>query len=229
LPNGNTASEVIGPDGNRLFAAIPDGLYLDDVADNKINNRDSLTETEYTGPVPDTTRFGDASRPEYTVDSGAPFADNGLLKVPDGSATVQQFRAATTESISDITWEIDFTAQSTQSEGFYGVHLAIADQSVTWQTYRADNSYIMLISPDGRFELVQTENGNFNTIIAGSWDADTATHVGEVTVDDSGNWELFYDGVSQGTVTDTTFTSMEHIGFGSSIDAEIDHDTLRVF
>jgi|Deesub1362A_J573_1020465.scaffolds.fasta_scaffold00348_79 hypothetical protein len=75
----------------------------------------------------------------------------------------------------------------------------------------SSNYYVLYIqnkSTSPAVLLVKNQaGGGDTTLISFTWDSDTNEHTLKLTRDSSGNWELFYDGVSKGTATDSWLPS----------------------
>ncbi|RKZ28852.1 hypothetical protein DRQ36_09820, partial [bacterium] len=63
------------------------------------------------------------------------------------------------------------------------------------------------------FTLYRWDNGSATAIIDATVTHDTNWHTMKVTRDAAGNFEIFYDGISKGTVTDATYSACTHIHF----------------
>jgi len=82
------------------------------------------------------------------------------------------------------------------------------------------------------FEIIGSniyiENDRINRIISTTWANDLLDHTFEVTKDGTGNFELFIDGISEGTAHDTEFSSSSYMSFWEHNYIGIDIDNFRV-
>jgi len=227
LGDGSEISEVRTGAGDVLFSAsaIPDsGIYLDDVADNKLNNRDTYSTTGFDGTEPASSTFSNPSRPEWSVDSGGPSASGEEIVLPAGDSTNQII--STPLSNDKLRWDFEFECQSTPSFGRLGIQLL-------WESN--NDVYQVDIQGNGTYRIQKREGGTGSVIIDGTWDGDAQRHTGAVEHDGNGNWELFYDGASQGTASDSylpNFTDVRLANGGAAeigLDSEVRVDNFRVF
>ena len=83
-------------------------------------------------------------------------------------------------------------------------------------------------SEDSWVRLCKTVSSSSSSLISGSWSIDTEWHIIKVTRDSSDNFELFFDGVSKGTTTDTILTSSKQIRLHAYQETQ-KFDDLEVF
>jgi hypothetical protein len=151
--------------------------------------------------------YGDAeavygvNRPIWEVTSGSPSMGSGTLTLPGGSRAVS--RSIDTRF---TTGEVAITYQQ-----------AAAGAQVDYQFWYSGPSddFLALSSEAGTVKLKKVENGTYGDILSGTVPDDTAEHTIRTTRDESGNWELFADGTSQGTATDTFIPDYDRARFNN--------------
>jgi hypothetical protein len=170
-----------------------DNYLFDDFADNGFNDRAGSKTGQYPDPsLGPSKNYRGYVRPRWRSAGGSPTVSNGELVLPPGDTTTQ-IAVAENIALETGTWEFDF--QFSTTPGFSHQFEFIREDG--------DNYYFIESQSGGGFELRKKEAGSFSTVIAGNWPVDSAAHTTKVTRDGSGNWELFFDGSSQGTTTDT--------------------------
>jgi len=188
---------------------------LDDWQDNKLTTRDSeaTTPIKISSPyVQDANTF----RPSWTTESGSPSASGGVLVLTAGDTTAQGISTPTTFFVG--TWEVDIQKQADGTTS--GVDV------IDWVS-GGSKKYIIGWNYDGAYNLrdiVDTVN-----IISATHAEDTAWHTCKATRDSSSNWELFFDGVSDGTATDSTTTSIDEVWVYNYEDIEVHYDNLKIW
>ena len=213
-------------DGEEI-SAIPDlGLYLDDWEDDKLSNRDLFSDTALSPAElePTQSEFESPIRPEWTVDVGSPQATNTQLELDSDSA----LRADFTENITQnsLTWEFDWNHQDSNSR-FIGQMFAETSSIHTNPRYYETGYFVQIDNQNNRYRLTKDSSGSPSSIITDDGShSDSGTC--KVTRDENGNWELFKDGDSVGTATDTSHTNPEYVAF-STEDGGTDVDNYRVF
>lgn len=230
---GGTAAEFDLGDG------IPDSdVYLhDDWGDNKLTNRDDSETTTYNG-------VEGVYRPEWAVDittGSDPFsANNSQLEVrgPGDEDRRASLRAGINLNLDEmVTWE------------YTGLDFDLADDTVPEASFQPfsttttpvgdfpgcyEQGYTAVLDSSAnqiRFYEV-TDADNFTELISDSSinNPDTLT----ITRDASGTWEVYVDGNSIGTATDTTHTAAELTAFGvrsrsDDFQSNYDVDEVKVF
>jgi hypothetical protein len=217
--------------GSRLGAhdaltasAIPDdaGVYLDDVADNKLTNRDiySTTPLDDSVVVPSGSPYGPPVRPEWTTASGSPSATGEELVIPDGSSTTQILSTST--PMTSGTWDLDWQQISAPSSGI-----------LRWfPIYEDSNNWIAVENTIGanREVFAKLEGGSFSVLIRnGGAYTGTSNREWMVTHDGDGNWEWFVNGSSVGTYFDAFLPTANEIRIRQELDTSVEADNLRVF
>lgn len=187
--------------------------YLfDDWKDNLLTSR--RWDDKMVFPVSELDKY----RPDWTTESDSPSASGGVLVLPDGSTTAQQVSTASGFTVG--TWEKDFTIISATTAGACNLFFIWTDNS---------NTLRVSIESDDDYMLVKIDGGTTTILVSSTWDGDTTQHTTKVTRDANGNFELFYDGVSQGTATDTFLPSTRDLSFLNNADSEVDIDNLKVY
>lgn len=205
--------------------------YLeDDWDDNSLTSRTSPSKDVF-------YQYGDGGagdllkgvyRPRWTTESGSPSATNNELQLSDGSTTYQAVSTPSNLSVGE--WGIDFQANAVITGGST-VFEPIQAGSLPYDDSRGrpTDGYFMQAVTNGSFELLREDTGsNSATIISGTWDDDTSSHTGKFTRDSYGGFELFYDASSQGTTTDTNFSTFEVLAIENNQEKRIDFDNLVV-
>lgn len=176
--------------------------YLeDDWDDNALSGRSNSEKGIY-------YQYGDGGagdllkavyRPLWTVTGGNP-------SVQSGSVVFGGTDADAIETPADMQtgeWEYDFTWTDNQDWDTFSFKIFQDGSNHFRFELKSDNA-----DPD--FKLVKIESGSSSHIIDSSWEDDQGIqHTVRYTRDSYGEFELFYDGASQGTGTDTfTLTNM---------------------
>ena len=171
-----------------------DNIYelLDDWGDNKVTSRDGAgtTSTGFTNLFAHKDKF----RPEWTVSANV-----------SAAAGRMQFSAVSAAKSAEIastfitgTWELD--QQRGATNGDQMMFKFLHDGTHYYMIYKTSNTTAL--------ELYHSIDG---FIIIGTWSNDDANHTFKATRDASGNFEIFEDGVSKGTVLNTTTTTSTKI------------------
>jgi len=198
-------------------AANPTYHIDDDFEDNLLSGRDNFYFED--------GLFKACMRPEHTTVSGSPSASGGKLVLPAGNVTEQ----AVSTPCTFITgaWEIDFAFVASPTAGYFAFRF-ISSASVVYAD-PSNDGYTVNVVYTGDFLLGRVDDGSGTTLIAGTWTVGTATVVIKVTRTSAGAFELFRDGVSQGTVTDATYTSSSFLVPDTRANQEIRLDNLKVY
>ena len=185
----------------------------DDWADSKLVSRDNRTTTA--ADVLGANEFAQKFRPEWTTVTGSPTAAGGKLVL---DAISEEVSTPSTPTVG--TWEADRSGALAGITSM--VFLIMHNGGTTFQ-----NSYfIQQQYPENYIYFAYESTDLIST--AYSWD--TANHTWKATRDASGNFEIFIDGVSKGTVLNTTMTVSATLGFMMK-NADGDHsiDNLKVY
>lgn len=202
--------------------------------DNSITGRSNPDEGYFLHPsdnlLSNDYEAGDALkgvyRPEWTTQSGSPSASNGVLSLSAGDTTQQSI--LTPSEFTAGTWETDYKFTNTPSSG--GICMVIMAQSTSLDGVgRPNNCYFGYNHFNGDYHLYLNNGGSATNIITtislGVPESFATMKISRTT---RGNFELFHNGTSQGTATDTTHTGSRYNGYGSNTDVSSDYDNLVV-
>lgn len=163
-------------------------LLTDDFGDTDLTDRVRPPSSGGTGG-----RGMGGYRPDWGIIRGSPEISNGSLLLPGGSNNDQWVLNDRFDFIvGDFSFDFEFP--SGMSSGYLAFLFARVDSS---------NKWFVQVDPGGSFYLGKEDSGNVTSVINGFWPDDTDNHKVRVTRDESDNWELFIDGNSQGTATDS--------------------------
>ena len=171
----------------------------DDWADNKLTSRDNRATTA--ASVLGANEFAQKFRPEWdTTNINTKISvETGYLKIVTSTDYDKYIKI--TDNITEGTWKMKQKLGEVNSSGGWNYTLAFMFTDT-------DNFYAAFISGfDEYVRFSKFVTGSNTHLIEGSITRDTDWHEVKITRDSSGNFELFYDGTSKGTVTDTSFTS----------------------
>ena len=196
-------SEVRSGDGRVFFGAIPDSeVYLqDDWGDNRLTDREDSGTTTYNG-------VEGVYRPEWGLAnafSNLPTVSNERLQLTDDDeGIVTEINLNLDET---VTWQ--FTGIDVSNSGTSGgdtAHFGLwAEQQDSQTSGRLNESYSVSVRNGDTVRLEKMDaDGNFDDFIIGSSISGSDNSV-TVSRTPSGEWELFVDGSSDGTATDTEF------------------------
>lgn len=159
-------------------------------------------------------------RPKWTAISGTWDASGRTLQSTSTGANVH---IGTPSTFITGTWEWDGKIDSIAANYYH----------FEWFVYiDADNYMQMYIYRFGdTFRLSKTVATVTTAIINGTYTVGTAWHTFKVTRDVAGNWEIFVDGVSKGTVNDTDITSCVQcaLGLKQAAASKVHKDNLRLY
>lgn len=210
--NASLTPNLVGTETPEL-----DNYLFDDFADNGFSNRTGSQTGQYPDPsLGPSKNYRGYVRPRWRSAGGSPTVSNGELVLPPGDTTTQ-IAVAENIALETGTWEFDFQFSSTP--GF----------SHRFDFIREDGSNVWFIESQsgGGFVLKKYEAGALNTVISGSWSPDTSPKTCKVTRDESGNWELFVNGTSQGTATDTFLPDGQRIRVVNQNTSELTVSEIR--
>ena len=203
-------SEITKTDRDLTSAA---NIYeiLDDWNDNKITARDGAETT----PTGFTNLFAqkDKFRPVWSGGT----ASDGNLKMT--GADQKEYCAST---FTTGTWEVGYYVDGT---GNYR-------DGILYNMYVDANNWYMLDDDHGHvhFNFIKNVNTYSTTIIENdSTGLDQAWITMKITRDGSGHFEIFYQGASKGTVTDTSITTSARLYVGCGNQVATYFDNLKVY
>ena len=188
---------------------------LDDWDDNKIVGRDAVTVTA-TGF---TDRFGKTFRPAWTTEAGTPTVVAGSLRLDNGD------HVSIASSFNTGTWQFDgyMTTGAVGWLAFY-VFSDIAAYQVNESGYRLHCGWQW-----NDFRFSRLDNGAVITLIDVEASLHNAFRNCKITRDGVGNWEIFYEGGSKGTILDNTHTTANYLHIYSSNPNTDRVDNLEVY
>ena len=181
----------------------------DDWADNKITSRDNRATTP--ASILGTNEFAQKFRPVWSGGT----ASDGNLKMTESS------QKEYCNSIFTIgTWEVDFYINGTDD----------TRGGLLYNMYINAGNYYYLKATNTMFNLEKQFNSSGTTIISTSFTpADQTWVTVKITRGSDGQFEIFSDGVSKGTTTDTDITSSSRLYVGCYGDVDTYFDNLKVW
>lgn len=197
---------------NLALGATHTGVFspfyaMDDFGDNNATStRSGVATTQYVNPTDGalTAEY----RPQWTLEGGSASAANQEMTVGSGGGYVSIPTTHTTGS-----WEIHFRFDTAPSSGELQTFLRRKDASNQWRVRTQDTGSLLLDSDEG---------GTNSTLVSSSWPVDTNPHTIRAERTRDGDWELFFDGVSEGTAADTFVPDSSAIfGFYNGCDTDV--------
>lgn len=143
-------------------------------------------------------------RPEWKAESGSPSASSGKLQLSAGGTTSQT--VSTPSNLTTGSFELKFQFNSDPTNGAFH-HSFICSNNSLSASVSTDAGYEMRPVHDGSYYLTLRDNGTATNLISSTWADDLNQHTITSTRDEDSNFELFLDGTSQGTTTDSTYTT----------------------
>ncbi len=218
------------------------GYILDDWDDNSLtSSRDSFDTTSFSGDEPSSSNSTTETRPQWTDHTGRSnlSATGQVLETDSSNSYVYStpFNVGGSSSWNTShTWSFHFkfvSKSSNNGSDYWGVAVNDAtnytDQNNGNNDTYFNNAYHVQINDNGSYDFRLANGGSRSGLIGGgSWSEDGNWKTGKVTRDSSGNWELFRNGSSQGTTTDTTHTDISHLGFCGDQRYVMNYDNLEV-
>lgn len=164
--------------------------FFDEWRENKLTKRGHYFTAA--GGVMGRTGFAPfLKRPEWTTTSGTPSASGGVLV--NDAAESEEVSIPTTFDVG--VWEVKFQNQATPTNGTIWVFNIL--ETVASNFWGAHNIIGIRYGFSKRVATVDS------VVITDTTITDTAWHTVKITRTSAGGWELFKDGVSVGTTTDT--------------------------
>lgn len=210
---------------NPIVAALAEITnYLeDDWDDNSLTNRTNADSDVFAHPS--SNEAGDVLigryRPEWTTENGSPTATNSRLELSDGDLLA-------TKSEQD-TGEFSFDFQ-TNGDDTGGISFSFIKQTTQYRNGKSSyTGYYNYIQGDGgTFSIARTDSGSFGTnVVETSWSGDNSSfHRSRVTRDSYGDFELFLDGTSKGTGTDSTYQTSRFLALYSGLANDVYIDNM---
>lgn len=197
---------------------LPDiNNYLeDDFGDNALTSRTNTNDGVYAHP--DANVAGDVFigryRPVWNNTSGAVTAQNTRAEFSNGDSTIA--RINTPSSFNTGSWE--WAVEVTSAPGTGGVELGAFSDSLD---LLAGNGIAINVTSNGNYNLLEVVSGNPDTFI----DAPSISYGSEIVYrlnrDSYGNFEVFTDGTSDGTATNTFTPEAIYSGIQSRADVDV--------
>ena len=148
-------------------------------------------------------------RPEWATVAGDPAAAGGVLVLSNDSVK-------TASSFNVGTWEYTVTKLN-NAANLEGFDLWLG----------ATSKYMLGWNAPGQFYLYDVVDAAI--IITSAQGTDLNQHTHKLTRDSNSNWELFFDGVSTGTVVDDTTTTFDEIHITEVADQIMHIDNLKIY
>ena len=183
---------------------IPDsGIYLDDWLDNRISNRETYSDLQYEffETTPEESAFDtEPERPEWTELQSTVTTSEGRVEFNDDDAE----RLGTSLSVDslpdDLHLRMDFEMQNTTTRSGRSMFFAFVNetededipQGITINIFPTGSTWDLNLQIDGSTLINETDISD-----------PTDPHFVEATRENGENWELFLDGSSVGTATDS--------------------------
>ena len=161
------------------------------------------------------------------VGSGVTTAVDGIT----GSTVLRLVSGTDTEdyaerniSLTAAVWEFDFrmlALNSTRNHPDFFPYFQDMDNFYGWIPFRGDGDYTF---------FHKRVAGTGTALISAAYTRDTNWRKFRIVTDGGGNWEIFIDDVSYGSVTDTSFLSTSKIAIGilPTIDEDSYFDNVRI-
>ena len=192
--------------------AIPDSeVYLhDDWGDNRLTDREDSGTTTYNG-------VEGVYRPEWTIARGDPQAVNEELDLDGDDVVTTELSVALSEGITVELSNFDGTGSRDGGTAQYGCSFISETNSIKASNrFELQRSYSIRDFGADNLALTRNDDSDRSVLIdIGSYSAPADI---TVTRTSNGEFEVFVDGVSQGTATDTTYSEISHCGFGARDD-----------
>lgn len=219
-------------------SSIPtNGFYLDDFEDGTLTNRSTYSDVTLTPETlePASSNYSSPKRPTWTQDisNGISVSDSNL--VLSGSTdyvmhTPLDVGGDTWDT--PIQWEFEVTHDG-NSNGNDRYAVALSGTSYTASnngnndTYFTSGGYAIALNDAGslgvRFgrDMDGDRQGLTTTLLEGDAFSSGTTVTFRLTRDSNGTWELFQNGSSKGSVTDTTYTDISYMGIAGDSRANV--------
>ncbi|WP_276301104.1 hypothetical protein [Halorussus lipolyticus] len=192
--------------------------FYDDFEDGSLRDRVGRRTGQYVSSDEPGRVYAGVERPIWKTGDGSPSVSNGALEMP-AADTTNQFVVATPYRFEVGTYEFTFQFSSTPSTGRVRFEF-LTETAAKWVQ--------IIVDPDGTLRLERNDGTGKTTIISGSWNGDTNQHTAKATRDESGNYELFVDGTSQGTASDTYLPNAKRVRLINTSDATVSIDRVKI-
>lgn len=194
---------------------IPDTeVYLhDDFGDGKLQNRDGGGTVTHNGET-------GVYRPEYTIDGGSPTVTNEQLDLVTDDALHTDINLNLSET---ITWEFtgfDLSDNGDDTANATWLNLFSETATVAGNLRGYEDGYAIRARTSGNFRLVRVDPSGETDIVTTSSVPDTFDTT--ITRQPDATWEVFVDGSSIGTGSDSNYTSPQYFGYSAQDTAGTD-------
>jgi hypothetical protein len=210
--NDNLTERVSG-ESDRILGGTQ-WYLIDDFGDGTLTGRTDPITGKYVSPVDGAA--DSLYRPEWSQ-LGSPSVSGGVLSLSAGDSTPQGVNLSTDVSVGEWSFEFEFSSDPTAS----GLYYRIIRQD-------GNNQIRVEVFNDGNIKIQKVDGGTISTLISGTWGSDTSTHTLRATRDQRGNMELFLDGTSQGTATDSFLPSIGDLEIANLTDSAVSVDDVEV-
>ncbi|ELY39894.1 hypothetical protein [Natronorubrum tibetense] len=196
-------------------AGVLNGWVLEDWEDDSLGWGRRFDDVPYAFDEPEDSEAVTTARVGWDVLAGDPIVSNNSLTLPGDATSGIETPAPTTAG----TWSFEFQFQTiSDGTGAFTPNIIRED---------TDNRWRISVIENGGLELRYDEGGSTSTVVSSTWPVDTDPHTVSAVHDGDGNWELFFDGVSEGTETETFMPSNPEI-FAPINTADHDLDVTRI-
>jgi len=212
--DGTDVTEIT-VDGQTVFTpppSVPASMeLLDDWEDgNLTSSRDDFDTTPFggtTSTLVESGAVGSLARPDWVMDEGSPSVVGSEHFVSDRDGCRTSFSPA---NLDGFIWEFRYSGTG---NGYINITANSTTRRISGSSdVNLEDGYFLFIGSS--VALARDSGGSTSTVISGPSTPSGEFNV-KVTRDASGTFELFIDGTSEGTGTDTTFTSSNHVGFAN--------------
>lgn len=182
----------------------------DDWGDNALTSRSSTSDGVFAHPG--ANEAGDVLigryRPEWTTAQGNVDVTGGVLEWSQSVDGRSEIRTSSKFTVG--LWEVDFHYTTLGNSGDQ-VILGLMDEvpDVNTSGEPVSEGYQTNIADNGNYSLKELSSGTSTDVISASWgggSGNTNSHTCKITRDEYGSFELFEDGSSKGTATNTDHT-----------------------
>jgi len=205
---------LYGQNGVRVYdfsGGVIDYQLREDFGDNPspsgglINSRAGTRRGDRTNRVDG--RYQGVYRPKWALTGTEPSFSGESMTLASQTIDGLQRSPAVNQTVGS--WEYRFEPQTTPSNGRLNFKTL---------TDNLDSSYQVLVyAGTGDVDLQKVDSGSASTLISGSWTPDANPHTVRLDRASGGEFELFFDGSSLGTATDTFLPPEDRfVGFQSN-------------
>lgn len=212
-----------------------DGLVAEDFEDEDLSDGPSFTDQSLEQGMPGASAYKMNTRPNWTIEGGTTpsYPSAGVLRLDPGEGIYEDQRAPSLDWSKSLTWE--YRARNTANDYDHAFQFSPG-------TYQDSNNFFFHWGPNYRLpsegprnqnRWQKYVNGTGTAIINTYHGTDTNYHIMRGEYDGSGNYEIFYDGASDGTGSDsfqpTPNRTRLWVGSGGNIDHSTDIDWFTVW